>query len=289
MNAVERYIRKNAGRTDIRETIQLWTQCVAIVKHYVKDVIGISLGRFWGSAKTGWFNKSNTFPSSDWIRTPNDISNSNQLPSVGDVIFFKTNTQWDHVAIVRKTFKENKVEVFEQNTGNWDGKGYDDRARVNTYTYNDCYGWYTPIGFYVEYRGVTVHFIGESTRNPRLLGYYWVKTKTINITPRGRAKNDFEILMEHEWSHHIYWSVMSRDDVKLWEWVSRMNGKTQNWINKYIPGNYWINKYISPGETNESEDFAEVWEDICRNPNTVYGDNRDFDRMVVKKLIEKYT
>jgi hypothetical protein len=286
MNALEKYISKYAGSTDIEETEAYWTQCVALVKHYSNEVIWVPLGSFWGTARTGWDNESNTFPASKWDKVPNDITKPDQLPNIWDIIFIETPYYADHTAIVRNTFwTENKIEVFEQNTGNWDGEGYDDRARVNTYTYNNVLGWYSPKNFYIEFKWVPVYFI-EPKDN--IYWYYGVNTKAIYITPAGRAKEDLEILMEHEWSHKIYWADMSVADVKLWEWVSKMDWKTQSWINKYMPWNYWINKYISPWETNESEDFAETWEDICRNPNAVYGDNRDFDRMVVQKIINKY-
>lgn len=289
MNSLEKYISKNAGRTDIYETVALGSQCVALAKHYSENEIGIKLWSFWGSAKTGWENTSNTFSDSLWERIPNDMSKPNQVPNIGDLIFFETGTPYDHVAIVRNApVWVNKIEVFEQNTGNGDGSWYDDRARVNTYTYNNCLWWYSAKSFYVEYRGVPVNFIEQPASKSWLLGYYWVNTISINITPKGRAKEDFEVLIEHEWSHKIYWADMSKNDVELWERVSQYEW-AKTWLQKYMPWKYLFNKYISPWETNESEDFAETWEDTIRNPDIVYNDYRDFKRMVVKKLIEKYT
>ena len=160
MNALDKYISENAGRTDIYETKAYWTQCVALAKHYSQNVIWVTIWSFGGSAKTWWENKSNTFPEFLWDRIPNDIKKPEQVPQIWDIIFFETGTQYDHVAIVQQAPAwVNQIKVFEQNTGNWDGSWYDDRARVNTYTYNNCLGWYSPKKFYIEYRWVPVHFI----------------------------------------------------------------------------------------------------------------------------------
>ena len=43
------------------ETNSLWRQCVAWAKIYSKEVYGIALWSFWGTAYTGRLNKSNTF------------------------------------------------------------------------------------------------------------------------------------------------------------------------------------------------------------------------------------
>lgn len=285
MNILEQYIRKNAG-TLIDYDWVYGSQCVDLIKHYSKNVLWIPLGTFWGSARTGWQNRSNTFTTEKWEWVVNDKTRPDQVPNIWDVIFFNI---WDygHVAIVRSADPgRHTFEVFEQNTGDANGYGYDDRCRVNTYNYSLVYGWYTPKKFYIEYRWVPVHFI-EPYKN--ILWYYGTTTKAIYITPSGHKKEDFEILMEHEWSHHIYWSEMSKKDVKLWEEVSGYSNYLQKWLSKYMPGKYWYNKYISPGETNASEDFAETWEDIKRYPNKEYGDIRDFKRRVVQRLISKYT
>ena len=46
-------------------------QCVALAKLLSKEVHGIQLGTFGGSAKTGWENKSNTFDPNEWIKIEN--------------------------------------------------------------------------------------------------------------------------------------------------------------------------------------------------------------------------
>lgn len=142
----------------------------------------------------------------------------------------------------------------------------------------------------LEMRGIPIVWKKQPTKHPKRLWMYHPWKKHIILYERANwlSKEKFNLLLEHEWAHYIYWEKMSKVDVAMWEWVSQLDAKTKSWLAEYMPWAYFINKYISPWETNESEDFAEVWEDVCRNKEIVYWDNRDFDRLVVKKLINKY-
>ncbi len=118
-------------------------QCVDLIKNYTKNVLDYRLWSFWGSAASWWVNYMNTFPSKDFERVVNDFSNPDQVPAVGDIIFIKTPYIYDHVAIVLDApVGENYIRVLEQNVGNGDGRGYDDRVKIGTYTYSNVLGWY---------------------------------------------------------------------------------------------------------------------------------------------------
>lgn len=108
-------------------------ECVALIKKYYNEVFWYAIKTFWGSAKTGRENKSNTFPDKDFLKNPWTI-----LP--GDIIFFdKVNTQYRHVAIV-DSVQAWIVFVIEQNwewTGKWTGN---DAIRKKVYYISDAIG-----------------------------------------------------------------------------------------------------------------------------------------------------
>ena len=117
------------------------SQCVDLVKHYSQNVLWIKLWSFWGSAKTWWENKENTFKPE--IFKKNEYYRDN-VPEAWDIIFFKTNTPYWHTAVVLSASKD-WIEVLEQNVGNWDWKWYDDRVKIWLYNYNNVMGWYSVI------------------------------------------------------------------------------------------------------------------------------------------------
>lgn len=118
------------------------SQCVDLIKQYTIDVFWITLWTFGGSAKTGWYNQSNTFPVEQWEKITNNYSDENQVPMPWDIIFWGYGAYW-HVWIVTEAKKGvNSIEVFNQNTWNWNWEGYDDRSRIQNANYNQCLGWY---------------------------------------------------------------------------------------------------------------------------------------------------
>ncbi len=127
------------------------SQCVDLAKDYAKDVLWISLWSFWGSAKTGWYNKSNTFSSKKWQKIINNPNDKNQTPNRWDIVFFEGwnfHPEYGHVAvIINASAWEKTIEVLEQNwgSGNWNGK-WENAIRLKNYSYNWVAWWYRKIG-----------------------------------------------------------------------------------------------------------------------------------------------
>jgi hypothetical protein len=73
----------------------------------------------------------------------NDPNNTSQIPLAGDIIVFDWN-QYGHIGICIDA-NNNSMTTLEQNIGNGDGAGYDDRTQI---VYNRAYdgtlGWVTP-------------------------------------------------------------------------------------------------------------------------------------------------
>lgn len=138
---LEEFIKKYNNKSVDVDWIY-WGQCVDLLKKYTQEVLGITLWTFWGSAKAGWYNTSNTFPKEQWEKIENDISKASQVPKEWDLFFWRHGSYW-HCGIVIKA-EENKYsfEVFNQNTGNWDWIWYDDRSRIEIQNYNWALGWY---------------------------------------------------------------------------------------------------------------------------------------------------
>ena len=121
-------------------------QCVDLVKHYSYYVHNISLWIFWWTAFSGFQNMNNTFPSYDFNKINNNLSDPSQVPNREDIIFFDNKfpfTYAGHVAIVLEAnVGENLITVLEQN---WIGKGTGkngDEVRINTYNYKNVLWWY---------------------------------------------------------------------------------------------------------------------------------------------------
>lgn len=115
-------------------------QCVDWVKLYVKEVYWISLGTFWGTARSGWLNKKKTFDPKVWEKIE---WRPWLVPKQGDIIFYDKPWLTWHVAICHEA---NKIDimVLEENgaTGNWDGKGYNAFNLETKRDYKDVLGWY---------------------------------------------------------------------------------------------------------------------------------------------------
>jgi hypothetical protein len=94
---------------------------VDLIQAYKVEVLWLKPNVFWGSAKTWWQNKFNTFETNFYIKVPNDVNDINQYPPVWSIVFWNYGDYW-HVAIVVKSKEwERYFEVFEQNMGdgNW--------------------------------------------------------------------------------------------------------------------------------------------------------------------------
>lgn len=116
-------------------------QCVDLIKHYSQNVLWIKLWSFWGSAKTWWENRENTFKPEVFKKNEYYWDN---IPEAGDIIFFRTTTSYWHTAVVLSANKDS-IKVLEQNVWNWDWKWNDDRIKIWLYNYNNVMGWYSSI------------------------------------------------------------------------------------------------------------------------------------------------
>lgn len=138
-----------------------------------------------------------------------------------------------------------------------------------------------------SYRGVKIEKKEQPKEAPKRLWAYSPTSDSIILYPRAFELDDekWRLLIEHEFSHKIYWKEFSKADILLWEQISRLDSEL---IKKNSAFKNFINKYISEWETNESEDFAETYEDIVRKRDMVYGDYRDIKRRTVIELLNKY-
>lgn len=127
-------------RTSYKEPWFPTAECVWLARLYVKEVYGISLGSFGGTARSGWFNKKKTFDPKIWEKIE---WKPWLVPKQGDIIFYDKPWLTWHVAIVHEA---NKIDimVLEQNwaTGNGDGKWYNAINLETKRDYKDVLGWY---------------------------------------------------------------------------------------------------------------------------------------------------
>lgn len=91
-----------------------WFQCVDLAKQYAKENYDEFLWSFWGSAYSGFENKSKTFDLTKWKRVDHFKWN---IPIAWDLIFWKP-TSWNkywHVWIAWVWSNTEKLFVLEQN------------------------------------------------------------------------------------------------------------------------------------------------------------------------------
>ena len=72
-------------------------QCVDLIRHYAQNVLKFNLWVFGGSAKTGWFNRVNTFEKKFFDKI--FFTKNWEIPPAGAILFSKMNTTWWHVSI----------------------------------------------------------------------------------------------------------------------------------------------------------------------------------------------
>lgn len=71
-------------------------QCVDLAKLYAKEVYGVKLGVFGGTALAGWKNTSLTFDPKIWDRIEYKFP---YAPEQGDIVFFAEPLVTGHVGI----------------------------------------------------------------------------------------------------------------------------------------------------------------------------------------------
>lgn len=141
-----------------------------------------------------------------------------------------------------------------------------------------------------SFNWVSILWKPQPKNKPLRLGMFNPFNNTIVLYDRAYRVDPerFQSLLQHEWSHKVYWTEFTAEEVKTWEAISRLDDRALTQVKTKWINSYWINKYISPWETNESEDFAETWQDIIKNPDIIYGDYRDIKRMAVRKLMARH-
>ncbi len=135
----QEYLNKYLG-TFQREPWINSAECVWNAKLYSREVLGMKLGSFWGSARNWWENTFNTFPSKYWKRIKNTTKN---VPTQGSIVFFDLGIYW-HVGIVN-TADKNSMTICEQNATGKPGDAPWDEIKVSLYKYTKCLGWYSLI------------------------------------------------------------------------------------------------------------------------------------------------
>lgn len=132
---LDKYLRKA-----IDEDGGYWFQCIDLAKLYAREVYWITLGSFWGTARTGWLNTKKTFDIKKWERIPYKVWLE---PQRGDIIFYDKPWLTGHVAVVCEATKID-IMVIEENgaTGNGDWKGYNAINLETKRDYKDVLGWY---------------------------------------------------------------------------------------------------------------------------------------------------
>lgn len=109
-------------------------QCIDLVQQYINEFLLLKNRSFWGDAKSGWENKSNTFPEDKWKKIKYTWKNK---PKTGDIVFYDMLPYW-HTGIC---VWDNWV-IFEQNMWNWDWQWSDDNCRIEIMKKENLAGWY---------------------------------------------------------------------------------------------------------------------------------------------------
>lgn len=117
-------------------------QCVALAKLFSKEVLGIQLWTFGGSALSGWNNKSNTFDPNKWTKI---VNTPEWVPQEWDLIFWwtKFGKYW-HVAVF-DSGNVNTMICLSQNSTGKAGNVKWDEIIAKSYSYKGVLGWYRAV------------------------------------------------------------------------------------------------------------------------------------------------
>lgn len=128
--AKHRIWKKNNILTRYVETEELGSQCVAGVKKYSSDVLGIDLGSFSWSAINGW-NTWSPFKGKPFNKIENTPS---FVPRYWDIAFFQI-WEFGHTCVVDEFNTSRIMFVIEENWGNGNWQWKDDFYQVKAYDY----------------------------------------------------------------------------------------------------------------------------------------------------------
>jgi len=124
-----------------------------------------------------------------------------------------------------------------------------------------------------EYRGLPID------RKDKLHWYAWInatyhiKTQSITVYDRMEKKTpkEIEVVLYHEWCHHIYMNKVTKTYKTLWRFIS--NWKLIPILNVLLWTNYKTNAYVSgASKRNINEDFAWTlaqWVDEWKHNNYI--------------------
>lgn len=291
-NVVQAYADSNAGKM-IDYDWAYGHQCIDLFKDFCDKVIWYKTGKT-GNANEAWENKYNAL-NSDWEKITNDTSNPKQVPQVGDIIFWTTwpYSTYGHVWIVLKAKKwENKITVINQNAGSGDWKGQDDAVRVQEYSYFNVAGWYHYKKFIAEFSWIPVFLKLQPKDSATRRGAYIPKEyggPYINIYPKFWEVDTIKqnAILEHEYSHYVYFDVVSQEVRTKWEEMSNLTLMAQ--AKFLLRGKVYKNEYLNKHAKNwPSEDFWESWEDTFVNPGKKYWNYLDVKIETVVAVMKKY-
>jgi len=103
----------------------------------------------------------------------------------------------------------------------------------------------------------------------KIIAWYHEWTQEIRLYDRFFTKTPErqEEVMYHEYTHHIYFSVMPNRYAKFWELISTFNPELIKTINERAKTNYTENEYLPTSRQDRipSEEFAEISEELFRN------------------------
>ncbi|MBR1763481.1 MAG: CHAP domain-containing protein [Eubacterium sp.] len=114
-------------------------QCVDLIKHYCKNVIGMSKSYYdaWGNA-IEWYN---AFSDKPWL-----VKNFKKIPyekgmkiRKGDIVIFKSASKYGHIAVCNGKYNSKSFEAYDENY-----KGTHAGMTLRTFEYD---GNYNPLGF----------------------------------------------------------------------------------------------------------------------------------------------
>lgn len=269
-------------------------QCVDLARHFTKEVIWVSLWAFWGSAKNGWMNTSNTF-SSDWEKIENNPNDPAQVPKPWDIIFWTTGkfSKYGHVGVVLKAYKgENRFTTINQNSGSGDWKGTDDAVKIEDYTYKNVAGWYRYKKFIAEFEELPVFLRAQPKDSATRRGAFIPKTHGwpyIILYPNfwNASKIQQYAILEHEYSHYVYFDIMPQNIRTKWEEMSNLPATAK--AKFLLRGKVYKNAYLNDhAKKSPSEDFAECYEDTFVNPGKRYWNYLDTKIDTAVAVMKKY-
>lgn len=273
---LDEYIKLRVG-TWVKENDYFWYQCVAQVKDYSKNVLWVTLWSFWGTALTGWYNRSDTFKESVWDKIINNPKDINQVPRKWDIIFFSWPTYAGHVWVVSNQPRGGDLtfEIINQNVWNWDWIWEDDYIKISTYNYSLVLWWYRRKSSNFNENMIESKTFSETSvwkwvkvrhkEHPTIdnvNAFYSESNNTIYLTQRFFTKTieQQESILDHEWGHSV-WYRLPKVVQDLWILYHYFDIDLQKKIKERTGRKFTECRYLNASaRRNERESFSEFIE-----------------------------